>query len=258
MKHPIVIATWNLELPGTTGSARSQAILAKIAEINADIWVLTETNESIRLDGYSCFATLETKLRKPGERTTMIWSRWPLREVPVFTDLPETETPTRVWPSYTVSSRDTAPAVCAIVDVPGTPLLVYGTIITYFGDRGPAGQSKYHDEQRSSITAHKRDWQRLRALYPELPMVVAGDLNATCDKRNSPNIETCTLLREALESTGLICSTRCNWIDHICVSAELAAGVIVNDSWQRMYTDARGNGPKCVSDHQGECVTVQL
>jgi hypothetical protein len=104
MNHTITIATWNLARPGAARYRRNQAILDKIAEVNADIWVLTETNESIQIDGYSCLATPATSLRRPGERATMIWSRWPLREVPVFTDLPETETPPRVWPSYTVRS----------------------------------------------------------------------------------------------------------------------------------------------------------
>ena len=72
------------------------------------------------------------------------------------------ETPPRVWPSYTVSSRDTAPAVCAIVDIPGKPLLVYGTIITYFGDRGPSGQSK----QRA--ISEKLSEEEVAALVQEL------------------------------------------------------------------------------------------
>src|SRR5689334_7011584 len=181
MKQTITIATWNLARPGAARYRRNQAILDKIAEVNADIWVLTETNESIQPDGYVCLATPATSLRRSGERATMIWSRWPMQEVPIFTDLPETETSPRVWPSYTVSSRDTAPAVCAIVNIPGKPLLVYGTIITYFGDRGPSGQSKYNVEQCISIAAHQRDWQRIRSLYPDLPMIAAGDFDATCD-----------------------------------------------------------------------------
>lgn len=164
----------------------------------------------------------------------------------------------RVGPSYTVSSRDTAPAVCAIVDVPSTPLLVYGTIITYDGDRGLCGQSKWNDEQHISITAHEHDWRRIRALYPHVPMVAAGDFDATGDERNSPTIKTCTMLRDALHASRLVCATRSHWIDHICLSAELAGGVTVAEPWQQLYTDECGNGLKRVSDHQGEYVIVQL
>ncbi len=37
------IATWNLARPGPTGAERNAAIIAKMGESNADIWVLTET-----------------------------------------------------------------------------------------------------------------------------------------------------------------------------------------------------------------------
>ena len=258
MTVPVTIATWNLARPGFTGSARNQAILDQIRAINADIWVLTETNESISLDGYTSLATPEIGLRRRGERTTMIWSRWPLRELPVFPDLPETEQPPRVSPSYTTSSRDTSPAVCAIVEVPAAPLLLYGTIITYFGDRGPTGQSKYNVEQRNAVAAHDRDWRRLRAAYPDMPMVVAGDFDATCDARNYPAKTTCTMLRDALEAANLVCTTRNHWIDHICVTPDLAEAVSVAEPWQQTYTDERGNGPKPVSDHQGVHVTIRL
>ncbi len=53
-----------------------------------------------------------------------------LHEVPVFPGLPEQEEPARTYPSYTVSSRDTAPAVCAIVKTPAGQVLIYGTVIT--------------------------------------------------------------------------------------------------------------------------------
>ncbi len=256
MTSPITIATWNLARPGYTDSARSQAILKQLRAVNADIWVLTETNEAIALEGYHALATPTTSLRRRGERATMIWSRWPLHELPVFPDLPEAEDPPRVWPSYTTSSRDTSPAVCALVEHPVAPLLVYGTIITYFGDRGPAGQSKYNDEQRRAIADHSRDWQRLRAAYPDLPMVVAGDFDATCDERNYPAKDTCSLLRDALETSNLNCLTPDGWIDHICATPGLAAEAAASEPWQQMYTNGQGTGSKRVSDHCGIHVTV--
>lgn len=186
MTLTITIATWNLARPGVTGNARSQAILEQIYAVGADIWVLTETKETISVDGYYALATPMTNIHRKSEHATMIWSRWPLQEVPVFPDLPATETEPRTWPSYTVSSRDTSPAVCAIVELPGKQLLVCGTILSYPGDRGPTGQSKYHKEQRHAIAAHERDWRRLREAYPTLPMIAAGDFNATCNKRHYP------------------------------------------------------------------------
>src|SRR4051812_46327552 len=93
MTTPVTIATWNLARPGFTGSARATAILDQIRAIDADIWILTETNEAICLDNYTSLATPETALRRKGERTTMIWSRWPVRPIPVFPDLVELESP---------------------------------------------------------------------------------------------------------------------------------------------------------------------
>jgi hypothetical protein len=89
-------------------------------------------------------------------------------------------------------------------------------------------------------------------------MIAVGDFDATCDERNFPTIKTCSMLRDALQSSSLTCATSDHWIDHICVSAELAGGTTVADSWQQLYIDERGNGPKRVSDHQGEHVTVRF
>jgi len=41
------IATWNLERPKLNGWKKNPLIQEKINEIDADIWILTETNASI-------------------------------------------------------------------------------------------------------------------------------------------------------------------------------------------------------------------
>lgn len=41
------IAPWNIERPKNAGSARSRRILDKICDIDADIWILTETHDAI-------------------------------------------------------------------------------------------------------------------------------------------------------------------------------------------------------------------
>jgi endonuclease/exonuclease/phosphatase (EEP) superfamily protein YafD len=255
----ITISTWNLARPGWTGNERNQAILEQIQKVDADIWVLTETNEeSIRLDGYHSLATPAVAYRNRGERTAMIWSRWPLQKVPVFTDLPAHEEPARTYPSYTARSQDTAPAVCATVDVPAGPLLVYGTVITWFGDRGPWGTSTYNSEQQLSIDAHGRDWRRLREAYGGLPMIVAGDFDATCDTRSYPTVKTCSALRNALDASELTCLTRAHWIDHICVSATLEARATVFEPWQRTYHSPRTSKETPVSDHHGVHITLSF
>jgi endonuclease/exonuclease/phosphatase family metal-dependent hydrolase len=253
----ITIATWNLERPELHSAERREAIQRKIGEIDADIWVLTETSEQVVIDGYHSLATPTLSLRQADERTTMLWSRWPLREVPVLLGTRATEDPPRVYPSYTVSSRDTAPTVCAIVEAPGTPLLLYGTVIAHFADRGIHGTSEYNHEQYETILAQTRDWRRLRAEYPDLPMVIAGDFNATCDARNRPTVKSCEQLRSTLKELELECLTASYWIDHICVSAQIATGAVVAD-WQQQYLDTRSQSLKHVSDHSGVSATLFL
>ena len=47
------IATWNLERPDPADTVRNQARLEKIREIDAELWILTETHEVIDLSGRS-------------------------------------------------------------------------------------------------------------------------------------------------------------------------------------------------------------
>ena len=257
MTHTLTIATWNLNRPAATPNVRNEAIREQIQTVNADIWVLTETNESIQLPGYHHLSTPTTLHRRPGERTTTLWSRWPLQEIAVFPHLPEHEEPARTWPSFTVSSRDTAPAVCAIVETPGGKLLVYGTIITYSGDKGPWGTATNNQEQLRSTKAHHADWRRLRDAYPELPFIVAGDFDATCDTRNSPTEEICTALRAAIAESGLICLSKEHWIDHICISAEHANSSDVR-VFHPTYFSPWSNKTVTVSDHHGVVATLPL
>lgn len=87
-------------------------------------------------------------------------------------------------------------------------------------------------------------------------MIVIGDFNATCDRRNQPTVKTCTLLRTAIQDAGLACVTAHLEIDHVCVSATIAHAVTVEAPWQQSYDPGRGTGRKPVSDHHG--VSIQL
>ena len=74
------IATWNLERPSKT-SKRTEAILAILQALQADILVLTETNDCIDLGpAYQVFhsAILQDPMYKVGERRVSIFSKYPL------------------------------------------------------------------------------------------------------------------------------------------------------------------------------------
>ena len=48
-RQAVRIATWNLERPKPRSFVRNQARIAQMNAVNADIWVLTETHESLAL-----------------------------------------------------------------------------------------------------------------------------------------------------------------------------------------------------------------
>ena len=89
--------------------------MKKIREVNADIWILTETHEVIDLSETHHGVTTTPSLRKPrsGESCAAIWSRWPIRRH--------------------IDTADSSEAVCVEVEHPSMPLLVYGSISAWDG-----------------------------------------------------------------------------------------------------------------------------
>lgn len=156
------IATWNLERPKQNGHSKNLRRIEKIREIDADLWVLTETHSAIALDGYACLATpSQLGYHAKGESFATIWSRWPIRQA--------------------VPTIDPYFAVCAEVDSPAGPMLVFGTIITYASDPGRNGNSRRWEEHRKSVVSHASDWRRLREQFQTHLVCVAGDFNQSRD-----------------------------------------------------------------------------
>ena len=71
------IATWNLEHPDPKDTVLNLARMEKIREIEADIWILTETHEVIDLSATHHGSSTLTSPRKPrsGEACVAVWSR---------------------------------------------------------------------------------------------------------------------------------------------------------------------------------------
>lgn len=259
MASSLRIATWNLNRPGPSGTERNAAIIAKMAAIDADIWLLTETNVCISPGHtYNSWASpADQPFRRPGERATTIWSRLPIRRtLPTFAGMPlRTDAADPVYPSYGVLGEHASPAICAEIVTPCGPLLVYGTIITWFGDKGPREASGHEEEQRASIPLYAHDWARLRS---EGPLCVAGDFNARLreptDELWAETRQTRDLLNAALAQNELVCTTRDVGyvIDHICLSADWAERAGPAQQWQATY----GDDQRPVSDHQGVYVDI--
>lgn len=240
------IATWNLERPRINGSARNARLMDSIRRIDADIWILTETNAVIvpesTSDPVAKYLGLPTSPRtfhKTGENCTTVWSRFGIKQsIPTF---------------------DRGMAVCAEIETPLGPFIVYGTLITYAGDKGEEGISKAWGEHRLAARGNAADWAGIRNQYPGHWLCVAGDFNQNRDGTRwycDPEAE--ATVTQGLKAAGMRCVTehdirrefgiaRAN-IDHICVSDALNARVGKESYWME----------EGVSDHNGVVVDVSL
>src|SRR5665647_2392857 len=110
------VATWNLARVLPKDTARRAKIVGWLDRIDADVWVLTETHNSVSPGPeYSAASTgYSERPGEPGERWVTIWSRLPIEPLP--------------------PTRDPARTVAALVQPPdGAPLVVYGTVLPWLG-----------------------------------------------------------------------------------------------------------------------------
>jgi endonuclease/exonuclease/phosphatase family metal-dependent hydrolase len=238
-KPSLRIATWNLERPKINGWKRNPQIEEKIHEIDADIWILTETNASIVPSskrfpqvGYVPLASLPTKElpHTLGESCTAIWSRYGIRQA--------------------VKTFEIDTAVCAEIETPLGLMLVYGTILTYADDKGPNNKSKKWVEHQKAIADHNRDWTRIAAVFPQHTLCIAGDFNTSfCDNYYAAEGNRNDLLAvfQTLGMRNLTAEVEQN-IDHIVMShSMIKASPFVVTTW---------NQDKKLSDHIGVCVEI--
>lgn len=245
------VATWNLD-HASNSSRPIDLQIQQIRSIAPDILVLTETCDGVDLApfGYTAALTERNKFQK---YWSVIWSKYlSLKTIPTYD--PET-------------------AVCAEIDTPLGRIIVYGTIITYFGDAGSDGKSPYWYEHHKAIGQHGDDWSKIffEDYGCRLPLIVAGDYNQPRDgskynrSKDGLNIK---LLDEQLERNQLACLTsedfrlagklsvdpvkkfvRSN-IDHICATRD-AFRVCSIGAWDHFTKDI-----VFMSDHNGVYVDL--
>lgn len=221
-----------------------------MAEVAADVWVLTETHVDHAPSAdhrHVVFSPPHPERRLDHERWCAIWSRWPLEEI-------------GDPPGHPRGS------VAAVVHAPFGRVLVYGTVIAYanerhFDDGTTASMWQVH---LAEIARQGAEWQRLRAQHPNLPMVVAGDFNQDRDGSGWYGTrEARARLGEALDAAGLVCVTTLDvereglvaaghLVQHICLSGELAPSAEVS-CWERF--DEAGTR---LSDHPTVAVDLRL
>lgn len=241
----IRIATWNLERPSQNGWRKNQRRLDKIDEINADLWILTETNSAIALkeQGYTAIESLPIQgYHKAGEHLSTIWSRWQVNRC--------------------LDTFDVTVAVCAEVDSPFGAMIVYGTVITYANDKGLSGTSKRWEEHRKSIDQHYQDWKRIKQQYPHHLLCIAGDFNQSRDGSGwYEDQESVKMLTSALQSLEITCVTEKDMrtqglskalVDHICLSDALSSSVVGVGAWEGTTAEREK-----MSDHNGIFVELK-
>jgi hypothetical protein len=137
-------------------------------------------------------------------------------------------------------------------------LLVHGLVLPYMNEPGHEGKPVPGWSRFLEEVLHQRDlWIRIRARYPEIPLIVAGDLNQDLDgSRWYGSQRTRHVLRQAMEDAGLNCLTgedvvkrqklRVNHlVDHICATDGLAVDGAIK-CWEPMTIDGQR-----MSDHPG-------
>lgn len=234
MSNSLKIATWNLEKPKPNGWSKNPIILKQIQEINADIWILTETNDAINPGKEYFKAASYSQPEWNGFNYTTIWSRFPIKRLQTY---------------------DPTLAVCVEIETHVGSFLVYGTIITWAHDGVSDGEAKVWERHYQSIKLHGKDWAKLNQ---GLPFCVAGDFNeALSQPLYYGTAKGREMLNDALEQNNLICVTANDEIgyniDHICLSVEWAKRVSNVNKWQAY----KANG-KPVSDHYGISVDLSF
>lgn len=241
------IATWNLDNMPLEG-ARANACRSKIAEIQAQVWVLTEFREGFNL----------------GEDFRLVAESQPA------TDLATDRRWTGIWAHKSLfgskePTSDPERTVCARFKIFDSFIIfVYGTVLPWLGSEWKGNKSEGGQAFSQALDMQKNDWSALRDDHPEAWLCVAGDFNQdlleTGHYYGSKNGR--KALKESLEYANLTCFTggktdpvrkydseKAN-IDHICLgwpAREHKLSAIVN-AWPPIHNEI------ALSDHFGVSV----
>jgi hypothetical protein len=245
------IATWNLARSKASGS-RAAALQKYIAAVDADVWVLTETQSEFTPGASFALiaASVEASDLSPGERWSTVWVRSGIYGEPV-------------------ASGDAERTACARLRLPsGRQLYVYGTVLPWLSDgrRDPIrGAAAF----QLALAEQAADWKRIRREAPDVGLCVAGDLNQDLLPVGHfyGSAAGRTALRDVLITTGLVCLTggdrdpvaglgggRAS-IDHVCLTDSVLASLSAQPCSQ-IWPEPTQLGPT-LTDHFGIAVELQ-
>jgi hypothetical protein len=241
------IGTWNVEYALKAGSnLRRRKVLERH---KADIWVLTETRDTLRPLGQ--FQPAHSRQRPYYGKSVKLRSRW-----------------VSIWSRFPIIARprcdDPERTTAAIVRSPLGNVLIYGTVMPWKDDKGRCGElkdAKGWTEHHRVLPLQIAEWKRLANRYAATRICVAGDFNTDM----GTGFYYGTKQGIALVENGL-CSVRCHCltapnrtfrtklanlpIDHIAGPRTWAPRCRVVASWE-----GRIGRPR-LSDHSGLVVEV--
>lgn len=243
MTAELRIGTWNLD--HARGVAARGRRLAVLAAADADIWVLTETNDDHALEGYVGVHSAPRRESRPGGRWVSIWSRLPVLR--------------------TVAVADADRTAAALIETALGPVAVFGAVLPWHSDRGetPSDPPPRNWQEQNRVTPLQGEaWRALRAAFPQARLCVAGDLNMNL---GGPHLYGTAhgrgLLAQAMAGAGLACLTafdrvpagllRQGLIDHVLFDAADAEGARVVAAWEGRAADGA-----VLSDHSGVVVGI--
>jgi endonuclease/exonuclease/phosphatase family metal-dependent hydrolase len=235
----IRIGTWNVQY---AYQSRLAALADKLAEFEADIWILTETHDDLVPAGCKYFVHAAARpaissFVRSGSRWVSIWSKFPVRDV-------------------TLPCMDRERSVAGLIDQgsAGT-LAVYGTVLPWNGDR----QIRSWDEHNRIIPIQCDEWRLLQTSWPDARLCVAGDWNTDMAQGRRYGSRTgIEALRQGMRKSSLFCATEPDRvgvellpvlpIDHIALPLEWERRKTVVSAWPADRVN--------LSDHSGLVVEI--
>jgi endonuclease/exonuclease/phosphatase family metal-dependent hydrolase len=189
------IATWNIE---RLIKNKNQEIVEKIKLVDADIFVLTETSNTIRLENCNTVSSQTLTAGHDGihyktrENRVSIWTKYPIIK--------------------TYDTYDPYTSVCIDLETPKGVLTVYGIIIGVFANRQP----RFNDDLFGQIVDFKR-------IFPDKNVCLIGDLNIMFSGFAYPSKAARNAINEVCDEFGLTNTTAHleKNVDHIILSSGL-------------------------------------
>jgi hypothetical protein len=240
------LATWNVERP--VQRRRREALLSHIHHVAADLWVLTETHDDLRVDLPYVHSSMPGRdgTDDDGHRWVSIWSRHPIQPL---------------------SASDEQRTAAALVTIPDCPsFIVFGSVLPWTGSQWQGHAGKGGIAFSAALACQLGDWRRIRRDFPEADLFLAGDLNQDlAPSHYYGSRANRAALESALNEVGLVALTAGDddpvWreaaprasIDHICATIRSRWNPGLPIRWH--LTPAP---PRTLSDHFGVAVDFTL